>query len=207
MSNLPTVTVQSPLVHFNKHSPAAAAALTSSPLNLLLRIWNCICPSDQPSTMGRPAVLFVVPIDAFRRPRIAQPESAIDTSCPFIYFQYSFWESEKHDTQGGGGGSITPASVLRKKRRTSVCAIIKSDPRLFVVQCNWEQFVLPFSNMDCCTAFFTLIGVLAVANWMYSCFSSLVWITFYNILELWQPEKYSLEKRFGQWAGEKTKTK
>lgn len=95
----------------------------------------------------------------------------------------------------------------RKKRRTFVCAIIKSDPRLFVVQCNWVQFVLPFSNMDCCTAFFTLIGVLAVANWMYSCFSSLVWITFYNILELWQPEKYSLEKRFGQWAGEKTKTK
>lgn len=98
MSNLPTVTVQSPLVHFNKHSPAAAAAaLTSSPLNLLLRIWNCICPSDQPSTMGRPAVLFVVPIDAFRRPRIAQPESAIDTSCPLFTSNIPF-ENPKNMT-------------------------------------------------------------------------------------------------------------
>lgn len=56
-------------------------------------------------------------------------------------------------------------------------------------------------TMDYYTAFFSLVGFLAVANWMYTTFESLVWITYYNILEQLNPEKYSLEKRFGQWAG------
>lgn len=55
--------------------------------------------------------------------------------------------------------------------------------------------------MDYYTAFFSLVGFLAVVNWMYTTFESLVWITYYNILEQLNPEKYSLEKRFGQWAG------
>ena len=58
--------------------------------------------------------------------------------------------------------------------------------------------------MDVYTAFFALIGFLAFANWMYCCFASLVSTTYYNVLELLQPDKYSLEKRFGQWAGEKS---
>lgn len=58
------------------------------------------------------------------------------------------------------------------------------------------------TKMDYYTAFFTFVGFLAVANWTYITFRSLVWITYYNILEQLNPEKYSLEKRFGQWAGE-----
>lgn len=56
--------------------------------------------------------------------------------------------------------------------------------------------------MDCYAAFFTFVGVLAVANWMFITFRSLFWVTYYNIVEQLNPEKYSLEKRFGQWAGE-----
>lgn len=56
--------------------------------------------------------------------------------------------------------------------------------------------------MDYYVAFFSFVGFLAVCNWIYITFRSLFWITYHNVLELWNPEKYSLEKRFGQWAGE-----
>lgn len=55
--------------------------------------------------------------------------------------------------------------------------------------------------MDFYTAIFAFVGFLAVANWTFTTFKSLFWITYYNILEQLSPEKYSLEKRFGQWAG------
>lgn len=55
--------------------------------------------------------------------------------------------------------------------------------------------------MDFYTTFFALIGFLSVANWMYGSFESLVRITYHTILELANPEKYSLERKFGQWAG------
>lgn len=76
-----------------------------------------------------------------------------------------------------------------KKRKSSCLSIYAGNNKLS-------------GAMDLYTAFFSFIGLLAFANWVYNSFSSLFWITYYNVLELLQPEKYSLEKRFGQWAGE-----
>lgn len=59
--------------------------------------------------------------------------------------------------------------------------------------------------MDFYTSIFAFVGFLAVANWTYTTFRSLFWVAYYNVLEQLNPEKYSLEKRFGQWAGKKGK--
>lgn len=62
-------------------------------------------------------------------------------------------------------------------------------------------------TMDYLTTIFALIGFLATLAWLYSSFSSLIWITYYSILGQIYPQEYSLEKRFGQWAGKLTVTK
>lgn len=55
--------------------------------------------------------------------------------------------------------------------------------------------------MDYLTTVFALIGFSATLAWLYSSFSSLIWITYYSVLGQIYPQKYSLDQRFGQWAG------